>query len=87
MRVSRDLDAMRFVAECSDRDGFVPEDIQCLLCGRRMNPEVHGTEVSLTCSGCGNRAKRFDSEPELNSYIAHNWNQLRQEGGAEPVDA
>lgn len=87
MRVSRDLDAMRFIGECSGQNRFVPQDIQCLLCNRRMNAEVHNSGISLTCSGCGNCARRFDSEPELKAYITDNWNQLRQKCGAEPVDA
>jgi len=87
MKVSRDLDGMRFIADCSNLNSFVPEDIQCLLCQRRINVEVHGTEVSLTCSGCGNRARCFSSEPELESYIAENWNRLRQACGTGPFGA
>src|SRR6266853_4009098 len=66
MKLSRDLDAMRFVGECTTREGFVPDDIQCLLCTRRMDPEVQNPHVSLMCSGCGNRARRFNSETEMN---------------------
>ncbi len=81
MKLSRDLDAMRFVGECTTREGFVPDDIQCLLCTRRMDPEVQNPHVSLMCSGCGNRARRFNSETEMNLYIAERWKQLRKECG------
>jgi hypothetical protein len=32
---------------------------QCLVCTRRMDPEVENPRLSLMCSGCGNRAKSF----------------------------
>jgi hypothetical protein len=46
-----------------------------------MEPAVENQRVSLMCSGCGNRAKSFNSEPEMKLYIAGRWKQLRQERG------
>lgn len=78
MRITRDDEGMRFVAECDNRSGFIPQDIECVKCGRRIDPIPQGTDIGLECRACCTRIKTFWSEAEMRVYLAENWNLLRQ---------
>ncbi|HEV7550660.1 MAG TPA: hypothetical protein VGP65_03205 [Candidatus Angelobacter sp.] len=78
MKISRDADGLRFVGECAPKSGFVACDIQCVRCGRRIDPHPNGKDISLSCSGCRITVKVFWSVADLNVYLAENWNHLRQ---------
>ena len=78
MRITRDDEGLRFVGECDDRKGFVAGDVECLRCGRRIDPHAEGREIGLECAGCGTRVKIFWSEADMHVYLAENWNRLRQ---------
>lgn len=78
MKISRDADGLRFVGECTLQSGFVACDIQCLHCGRRIDPHAAGQDISLKCFTCMITAKVFWSEADLHVYLAENWNHLRQ---------
>jgi hypothetical protein len=78
MRISRDTDNLRFIGECDASGTFVPGDIQCVLCGRRIDPQIQKPLASLTCSWCGHKARTFWSETEMNVFLAENWNLLRE---------
>lgn len=78
MKISRDVDGLRFVGNCDRERGFVPCGIDCLRCGRRIDPHAAGTDPSLTCPACGTVARKFWSEVELDVYLAENWNTLRE---------
>jgi len=77
MRISRDADGLRFIAECTFEAGFVPEDVHCVRCGRRIDPLGDDRDLSLRCRYCGFRGKSFWSEADLHVYIAEQWNHLR----------
>ncbi len=76
MKISRDADGLRFIGECAPETGFVAGDIQCVHCGRRI--DVEPREISLTCSGCGFKARVFWSEADLHVYLAEHWSHLRK---------
>ena len=78
MKISRDADGLRFIAECAPETGFVPEDVHCLRCGRRV--QVFGeNELSLLrCSACCTSGPAFSSEADLQVYLAQQWDHLRQ---------
>jgi len=78
MRISREDDGLRFIGEWTPTAGFVACDVECLRCGRRIDPHHQGAEIGLECVGCGATIKTFWSETELNVYMAEKWNQLRQ---------
>jgi hypothetical protein len=78
MKISRDADGLRFIGECAPETGFVACDIQCVGCGRRIDPHVGARDVSLACSGCGFRARVFWSEADLHVFLAEHWGHLRQ---------
>jgi hypothetical protein len=78
MKISRDADGLIYVGECGPQSGFVPCDIVCGRCGRRIDPYAAGKDISLKCTGCNITAKVFWSEADLHVYIAENWNHLRQ---------
>jgi len=77
MQISRDADGLRFLGECGSESGFVPGDIRCAACGRRIDPQVDSNDSSLGCTGCGFK-KTFWAEAEMQVYLAENWNRLRQ---------
>src|ERR1051326_1491043 len=60
MRISRDADGLRFVAECTSETGFVPEDVHCVRCGRRIDPLAEGRDLALRCRYC--RSEEHTSE-------------------------
>lgn len=78
MKISRDVDGLRFVGNCDRERGFVPCRIECLRCGGRVDPHAEGSDPSLTCSRCAAIARKFWSEAELDVYLAENWNTLRE---------
>jgi hypothetical protein len=78
MKISRDVDGLRFVGECNSERGFVPCHIECLRCCRRIDPHAPGGQVSLTCPHCGARGREFWSEAQMDVYLAENWNALRE---------
>ena len=78
MKISRDADGLRFIAECAPETGFVAEDVHCIRCGRRIDPLAEGRDLCLRCRYCGFRGKSFWSEADLHVYLAEQWNHLRQ---------
>ena len=78
MRITRDDDGLRFAGECDDGKGFVAGDIECLRCGRRIDPQAEGRDISLQCTGCRTRVKTFWSEADMHVYLAERWNRWRQ---------
>lgn len=78
MKISRDADGLRFVAECAPEIGFVPEDVHCLRCGRRIEPMAEPHLALLRCFACGFSGRVFWSEADLYVYLAQQWNLLRQ---------
>ena len=78
MKISREADGLRFVGECAPETGFVPEDVHCLRCGRRIDPLNEGSDIALRCSGCGFSGRVFWSEADMRVYLAEQWNHLRQ---------
>ncbi len=78
MQITRDADGLRFIADCAPETGFVPGDIHCLTCARRIDPHVENSDIALKCSSCGFRSKVFWSEADMHVYLAEQWNQLRQ---------
>jgi DNA-directed RNA polymerase subunit RPC12/RpoP len=78
MRISRDSDGLRFIGECAAETGFVSRDIRCLTCARRIDPRSEGPDVILKCTGCGFKSKLFRSEAELKTFLAKQWDLLRQ---------
>ena len=78
MRITREVDGLKFIGECAPERGFVAGDIQCAHCGRRIDPKTEGRDVSLDCSGCGMRPKVFWSEADMHVFLAENWSLLRQ---------
>lgn len=77
MQISKDADGLRFIGECAPESGFVPGDIRCAGCGRRIDPQVDSSDISLICAGCGFK-KVFWAEAEMRVYLVENWNRLRQ---------
>jgi hypothetical protein len=78
MKITRDEDGLRFIGECDNRKGFVAIDIECLRCGRRIDPHAEGRDIGLECAGCCTKIKTFWSEADMHVYLAENWNRLRQ---------
>jgi hypothetical protein len=78
MRISRDSDGLRFFADCAPETGFVPDDIHCLRCGRRVQPHGQSEIAVLRCSACNFSGKVFWSEADLYVYLAEQWERLRQ---------
>lgn len=78
MKISRDVDGLKFVGECTSQRGFVPCWIECLRCGGRMDPHQQSGDPSLRCARCSATAREFWSEAEMDVYLAENWNLLRQ---------
>ena len=78
MKISRDADGLRFIAECAPETGFVPQDVHCLRCGRRIEPMAQPELALLRCSACGFSGRVFWSEAELHVYLSQQWNLLRQ---------
>ncbi|MGC2698274.1 MAG: hypothetical protein WA738_20995 [Candidatus Angelobacter sp.] len=78
MIISRDTDGLRFIGSCDREKGFVSGDIQCLLCGRRIDPYVEGRDISLGCNRCGTKVKSFWSEADMHVFLAENWALLRK---------
>ena len=78
MKISRDADGLRFIAECATETGFLPEDVHCVRCGRRIDCPAQPRELRLRCGHCGFRGKSFRSEADLHAYVAEQWNHLRQ---------
>jgi hypothetical protein len=77
MKISRDSDGLRFIGGC-DKGEFVAVDIECIPCGKRVNPHVKGGDISLTCSGCGVQAKIFWADDDLHLYVVQHWSLLRE---------
>jgi nucleotidyltransferase/DNA polymerase involved in DNA repair len=75
MKILKDVDDVRFVAECDPELGFMPLNIECRHCGRRIDP--HSSGASLTCA-CGHAARAFWSEAQMHVFIAEAWDGLRQ---------
>jgi hypothetical protein len=75
MKISKDVDDLRFVADCDPELGFTPLDIECRHCGGRIDP--HSSGASLT-SSCGHAARAFWSEAQMHVFIAEAWDALRQ---------
>jgi hypothetical protein len=78
MKILRDADGLRFIGECTPKGGFVSCDVECLLCGRRIDPNVQGSDIALTCGGCGYKARVFWSEADMHVYVAEQWGHLRK---------
>jgi recombinational DNA repair protein (RecF pathway) len=78
MKISRDADGFRFIAECAAETGFMPEDVHCARCGRRIDPLSGLRDLSFRCRYCGFRGKSFLSETDLHNYFAEQWDLLRQ---------
>ena len=78
MKISRDADGLRFIAECAPETGFVPEDVHCVRCGRRIEPLAQSHLALLRCSICGFSGRVFSSKADLDVYLADQWNLLRQ---------
>jgi ribosomal protein S27E len=77
MQISRDSEGLRFMGEWEPESGFVAGDIRCVGCGRRIDPHVDSRDVSLACTGCGNK-KAFWAEAEMQVFLAENWSRLRE---------
>ena len=77
MKISRDTDGLRFVGDCSG-GAFLAIDIECMLCGKRVDPLIEGRDIALVCSGCRIRARVFWAESDLHAYIAQHWSLLKQ---------
>jgi hypothetical protein len=75
MKISKDVDDLRFVADCDPELGFTPLDIECRHCGGRIDP--HSSGATLT-SSCGHAARAFWSEAQMHVFIAEAWDALRQ---------
>jgi len=75
---NKEVDDLRFVAECDPERGFVPLEIECCACGSRIDPLTQRKRVSLICPGCKNTAKLFWAEAQMGVFLAENWNALRQ---------
>lgn len=69
MRITREVDGLKFIGECAPERGFVAVDIQCAHCGRRIDPKTDGRDVSLDCLGCGMRPKVFWSEADMHVFL------------------
>ncbi len=78
MKISRDAEGLRFIGEYTAETGFIADDIQCIGCGRRIDPHLKSRDVSLACTGCEMRPKVFWSEADMYVYLTQNWNLLRQ---------
>ena len=78
MQISRDADGLRFIGECAPESGFVAQDIQCVRCGRRIDPHVNARDIALSCTGCGIKIRAFWAEADMQVFLAENWNRLRQ---------
>jgi len=78
MKISRDADGLRFIAECAPETGFVPQDVHCLRCGRRIETMAQPDLALLRCSACGFSGRVFWSEADLYVYLAEQWDRLRQ---------
>lgn len=78
MKISRDSDGLRFLAECSPDAGFLPEDIHCVRCGRRVAALSQSEVVLLRCSACNFTGRVFWSEADLAVYVAEQWDHLRK---------
>lgn len=78
MKITRDADGLRFIGQFDRESGFVPGDILCICCSRRIDPHAEDRSISLVCSGCGFEAKTFWSEADMHVYMAENWGQLRR---------
>ena len=75
MKISKDVDDLKFVADCDPELGFMPLEIECRHCGGRIDP--HSSGASLT-SSCGHAARAFWSEAQMHVFIAEAWDALRQ---------
>jgi hypothetical protein len=78
MKISQDVDGLKFIGECTPEAGFVAGDVECARCGRRIDAVVQPQDVSLCCSGCGIKWKAFWSEADLHVYLSENWRRLRE---------
>lgn len=90
MKISRDVDGLRFIAEVDRECGFVLGEIECVRCGQPIDSHPKGRNLSLACRSCETTAKVFWSEVQMLVYWAENWNVRRQactspEAMAEPV--
>ena len=77
MKISRDSDGLRFVG-AYESGVFMPIDIECMPCGKRVNPRIEDRDISLMCSGCGIKARVFWAESDLYVYISQHWTLLKQ---------
>jgi len=77
MKISTDADGLRFVGDC-DKGVFVAVDIECIPCGKRVDPHIDGQDIALMCSGCGIRVRVFWAESDLYVYITQHWSLLKQ---------
>lgn len=73
MKISKDFDDLRFVADCDPQVGFTPLDIECCHCGTRIDCQG----ASLT-SSCGHATRAFWSEAQMHVFIAEAWDALRK---------
>ena len=78
MNLAREVEGLRFVAECDDSAEFCLRRIECLACSGEIDPHPPGATLSLTCLNCGDK-KVFWSEAQMDVFLAENWNALRQE--------
>jgi hypothetical protein len=77
MKISRDTDGLRFVGDC-EKGVFLAADIECMPCGKRVDPRIEGRDIALVCSGCGTKARIFWAESDLYVYINQHWSLLKQ---------
>ena len=77
MKVSRDTDGVRFVGDCTN-GVFVAIDLECMSCGKRVDPHIDGRDIALVCSGCEAKARIFWAESDLHIYITQQWSLLKQ---------
>jgi hypothetical protein len=75
MKLAREYEGLKFVAECDDLGIFTFRRIECAGCGRSFDRGRSST-ISFICSGCGS-GKAFWSEGEMK--VAEKWNPLRED--------
>ena len=79
MKLAREVEGLRFVAECDGDSGeFYLRRIECLSCSGEIDPHPPGAIFSLRCLNCGDK-KVFWSEAQMDVFLAENWNALRLE--------
>jgi ribosomal protein S27E len=86
MNVSREVEGLRFVAECDSDVAFITREIQCMACGRKIDASPQAGSLSLTCTCCGD-LKVFWSEAQMHVFLAENWNSLRAQCARSGVAA